>query len=391
MIAKTWSGEWWKHGGGGTVWDSMAYDPELDLLYIGVGNGSPWNYKLRSGRQGRQPVPLLDRRARAGHRRVCLALPDHAGRDWDYTATQHMILADLIDRRAAAQGADAGAEERLLLRARPRDRRIDLGEPYAHDHLGERLDLKTGRRSRSRKRATAPPASRRWSLPGPLGAHNWQPMASARRPGCLHPGDRSGVRLSRDRSEDLSCGGPAASGTSASIRWWPRSRETRRSRKAIRAASKGKLVAWDPVRASRPGPSSIRCRGTAGCCRPPAAWCSRAPATASSSPMRRAAASKLWDSTRRPASSRRRSPTRSTASNTSRSWPAGAARRRCRRRNRAARPQGRHQPHAHLQARREGDAAAAARRPRAARSAGDDGAAKEVVDAQAVLLPDDIA
>ena len=43
MIAKTWRGEWWKLGGGGTVWDSMAYDPELDLLYIGVGNGSPWN------------------------------------------------------------------------------------------------------------------------------------------------------------------------------------------------------------------------------------------------------------------------------------------------------------------------------------------------------------
>ncbi|MGH7434402.1 MAG: PQQ-binding-like beta-propeller repeat protein, partial [Polyangiaceae bacterium] len=45
--AATWKGEWWKLGGGGTVWDSMAYDPELDLLYIGVGNGSPWNQRLR--------------------------------------------------------------------------------------------------------------------------------------------------------------------------------------------------------------------------------------------------------------------------------------------------------------------------------------------------------
>ncbi len=45
---KTWTGEWWKLGGGGTVWDSMAYDPKLDLLYIGVGNGSPWNRTLRS-------------------------------------------------------------------------------------------------------------------------------------------------------------------------------------------------------------------------------------------------------------------------------------------------------------------------------------------------------
>ncbi len=52
LSAKTWHGEWWKYGGGGTVWDSMAYDPELDLLYIGVGNGSPWNYKLRSDGKG---------------------------------------------------------------------------------------------------------------------------------------------------------------------------------------------------------------------------------------------------------------------------------------------------------------------------------------------------
>ena len=46
--AKTWHGEWWKLGGGGTVWDSMAYDPDLDLLYIGTGNGSPWNQQYRS-------------------------------------------------------------------------------------------------------------------------------------------------------------------------------------------------------------------------------------------------------------------------------------------------------------------------------------------------------
>ena len=39
----------WKYGGGGTVWDSMAYDSDLDLLYIGTGNASPWNYKIPNG------------------------------------------------------------------------------------------------------------------------------------------------------------------------------------------------------------------------------------------------------------------------------------------------------------------------------------------------------
>ena len=50
MAAETWdpSAKYWEAGGGGTVWDAMAYDPDLNLLYIGTGNGSPWNQHLRS-------------------------------------------------------------------------------------------------------------------------------------------------------------------------------------------------------------------------------------------------------------------------------------------------------------------------------------------------------
>ena len=45
--AKTWNGQWWKYGGGGTPWDGIAYDPELNLVYVGTGNGSPWNANHR--------------------------------------------------------------------------------------------------------------------------------------------------------------------------------------------------------------------------------------------------------------------------------------------------------------------------------------------------------
>ena len=49
MAAPTWKGgRWWEVGGGGTAWDSMAYDPDLNLLYVGVGNGSPWTREIRS-------------------------------------------------------------------------------------------------------------------------------------------------------------------------------------------------------------------------------------------------------------------------------------------------------------------------------------------------------
>jgi quinohemoprotein ethanol dehydrogenase len=48
MAAKTWKGEWWKFGGGGTVYHAMAYDAKFDRVYLGTGNGWPWNQKIRS-------------------------------------------------------------------------------------------------------------------------------------------------------------------------------------------------------------------------------------------------------------------------------------------------------------------------------------------------------
>jgi quinohemoprotein ethanol dehydrogenase len=95
MAAETWNGEWWKLGGGGTVWDAIVYDPETDLLFIGVGNGSPWNQSLRSPGGGDNlflaSIVALD--------------PDDGtyvwhyqttpGETWDFTATQPIMVADL--------------------------------------------------------------------------------------------------------------------------------------------------------------------------------------------------------------------------------------------------------------------------------------------------------
>ena len=154
QAAKTWHGEWWKLGGGGTVWDSMAYDPELDLLYIGVGNGSPWNQQYPQPRRRRQPVPVArSSRCKPDTGEYVWHYQTTPGETWDYTATQHIMLADLDDRRPAAQGADAGAEERLLLRARSHQRQVDLGEAVRAGELGDgdrSEDRPAGRRSRRR-------------------------------------------------------------------------------------------------------------------------------------------------------------------------------------------------------------------------------------------------
>src|SRR5262245_34905328 len=92
----TWKGgEWWKVGGGGTVWDSMAYDPELNLLYVGTGNGSPWVRKLRSpgGGDNLYLSSIVALNPQSGE--LVWYYQTTPGDNWDFTATQHMILADL--------------------------------------------------------------------------------------------------------------------------------------------------------------------------------------------------------------------------------------------------------------------------------------------------------
>ena len=187
QAAKTWNGEWWKLGGGGTVWDSMAYDPELDLLYIGTGNGSPWNRNIRSPGGGDNLFLASIVALKPDTGEYVWHYQTTPGETWDYTATQHIDARRPEDRRAAAQGADAGAEERLLLRARSRQRRADLGEAVRADQLGDgRRPEDRPARSRIPRRASRTPASRSSRMPGPCGAHNWHPMSFSPQTGLVY-------------------------------------------------------------------------------------------------------------------------------------------------------------------------------------------------------------
>ncbi len=92
MAAQTWTGQWWRYGGGGTVWDSITFDAELDRVYIGVGNGSPWNRQLRSPGGGDNlflaSIVALDRATGE----YIWHYQTSPGETWDHTATQSMIL-----------------------------------------------------------------------------------------------------------------------------------------------------------------------------------------------------------------------------------------------------------------------------------------------------------
>jgi PQQ-dependent dehydrogenase (methanol/ethanol family) len=112
MAAKTWNGEWWTLGGGGTVWDSMAYDPQLDLLYIGVGNGSPWNHTYRSQGKGDNLFLSSIVALKPEDGSYVWHYQSTPGESWDHTATQQIVLADLeidgMKRRVVMQAPKNG-------------------------------------------------------------------------------------------------------------------------------------------------------------------------------------------------------------------------------------------------------------------------------------------
>ena len=93
--ATTWDGEWWKYGGGASIWDGMAYDPEADLLYVGTGNGGPWPETLRQskGKDNLFVASILAVKPDTGELKwYYQPVP---GDSWDYDSVQQLLLADI--------------------------------------------------------------------------------------------------------------------------------------------------------------------------------------------------------------------------------------------------------------------------------------------------------
>ncbi|MGY6551064.1 MAG: PQQ-dependent dehydrogenase, methanol/ethanol family [Erythrobacter sp.] len=249
--AKTWSGDYWDIGGGGTAWDSMAYDPALNLLYIGVGNGSPWNRAYRSpGADGRGEGDNLYLSS------IVAVRPDTGeyvwhyqttpGETWDFTATQHIILADM----------EIGGKMRKVLMQAPKngffyviDR--ETGEfisakPYVSVNWASGIDPKTGRPIENPETRVDRTGKAALVTPGALGGHNWHPMA-------FHPGEKlvyipafeAGMMYAPeanwkpDRARGFNVGFDLSAGDLPPDAGF---------RKEVAGSLRGMLVAWDPVK-----------------------------------------------------------------------------------------------------------------------------------------------
>ena len=182
-IAETWSGNWWEGGGGGTVWDSMSYDPELDLLYIGVGNAGPWNRYMRNpeGKDNLFTASIVAIRPDNGE--YVWHYQETPNDGWDYTSTQHIILADIPWK---------GEQRKVILHA-PKNGFFFVIDrvtgqylsavPYARVNWALGYD-ENGRPIENKEvdYKDKPALVRPW----PVGAHNWHPMSYSEQTGLVY-------------------------------------------------------------------------------------------------------------------------------------------------------------------------------------------------------------
>jgi quinohemoprotein ethanol dehydrogenase len=184
IAAKTWSGEWWKTGTGGTVWEGMVYDPALNRIYVGTGNAGPYNPRLRNPGGGDNlflaSIVALD----ANTGRYIWHYQVNPNEAWDYKATANLILADVTV---------AGRPRHVIMQAPTNGFFYVLdrvtGELLSAEKIekvtwAERIDMKTGRPVETSGIRYDKAPFRMW--PGPLGAHNWQAMSYSPRTGLVY-------------------------------------------------------------------------------------------------------------------------------------------------------------------------------------------------------------
>ncbi|NWG53779.1 MAG: PQQ-dependent dehydrogenase, methanol/ethanol family [Hydrogenophilaceae bacterium] len=243
----TWNpnaGAWLESGGGGTAWDALVYDADQDVLWIGVGNGSPWNRDVRSPTiEGRNndnlylsSVVAVD--ANTGEYKC--HYQETPGDTWDYTATQPIILTRLTI---------GGVERQVLLHApkngffyvidRTNCALISAGS-IATQTWASGVDPQTGRPIENPDARYA--VNTAIVLPSPFGAHNWHPMSMSPQTGFVYIPVQE---LAQDYTQDSEfVYRPGRWNTGTVHAPLP---DDRAARAAVRNSLRGFLLAWDPV------------------------------------------------------------------------------------------------------------------------------------------------
>jgi quinohemoprotein ethanol dehydrogenase len=240
------TGGWKSFGGGGTVWDAIVYDPDLDLLYLGVGNGSPWDYELRSDSKGDNLFLSSIVAVRPSTGEYVWHYQQVPGESWDYTATQPIILATL----------NLNGKPRKVLMQAPKNGYFFVldratGKPISITPLSDKInwatgyDMATGRPNIVPEALFGKTGKPFAQSPGPSGLHNWQPMAFNPKTGLVYiPANEVPFAYAPPEFGYEKKWQPKGQNIGIAIGWMPNDKMV--IREAIKSWT-GSLIAFDPV------------------------------------------------------------------------------------------------------------------------------------------------
>ena len=174
--AATWDPGGWKLGGGGTVWDGMAYDPDANLFYVGTGNAGPWPEAIRNQSKGKENLfaaSIIAVNPETGEYKW--HFQPVPGDEWDYDSVQQLVLADVTikgQKRKVIMQANKDGFYYVLDRVTGQ---FISGQPFAQVTWAKGLNEETGKPIVNPEAYYG--AQSITISPGPGGAHNWAPMS----------------------------------------------------------------------------------------------------------------------------------------------------------------------------------------------------------------------
>jgi PQQ-dependent dehydrogenase (methanol/ethanol family) len=260
----TWMGDTWKFGGGGTVWDAIVYDPELDLLYFGTDNGDPWTQAYR-GKSGDNLFVTSIVAVKPDTGEYVWHYQVNPGDEWDYSAVQGMILTDLtIDGRVRKVLMQAPKNGFFYVLDRATGELLSA-KAFAPMNWATGIDMKTGRpieNPAARYSMTGKPFE---AFPDGNGAHLWNPMAFSPKTGFVYiPVHLTSLTYTQAQSFGL-----RAMGANLGMDLLAFGRSDPEIQKIVKGGL-GYLLAWDPVNQKEvwhfdyPGPANGGVLATAG-------------------------------------------------------------------------------------------------------------------------------